>query len=196
MPYAELHAKTNFSFLEGASHPEEMVRRAGELGYAALAVTDRSSLAGVVRAHGTAKEAGVKLLVGAEVTPDDAPPAVLRAATIDTPASPCYAGPIGAGGRTFPVHCREVAGKGMGEPMPTILRAGPYRFYFHSHEPNEPPHVHVDRDELSARFWLEPVGLARNFGFSPKELRRIQIVVGQHQASFLEAWHGHLGTGG
>ncbi|MFW5693157.1 MAG: DNA polymerase III subunit alpha, partial [Thermoguttaceae bacterium] len=79
MPYAELHAKTNFSFLEGASHPEEMVRRAGELGYAALAVTDRNSLAGVVRAHGAAKEAGVKLLVGAEVTPDDAAPAVLLA---------------------------------------------------------------------------------------------------------------------
>ncbi|MDZ7617425.1 MAG: PHP domain-containing protein, partial [Patescibacteria group bacterium] len=79
MPYAELHAKTNFSFLEGASHPEELVRRAAELGYAALAVTDRNSLAGVVRAHGEAKEAGVKLLVGAEITPDDTPPVVLLA---------------------------------------------------------------------------------------------------------------------
>ena len=48
--YAELHAKSNFSFLEGASHPEELVERAAELGYAALAVTDRNSLAGVVRA--------------------------------------------------------------------------------------------------------------------------------------------------
>lgn len=79
MPYAELHAKTNFSFLEGASHPEELVRRAAELGYAALAITDRNSLAGVVRAHGEAKEAGVKLLVGAEITPDDASPVVLLA---------------------------------------------------------------------------------------------------------------------
>jgi DNA polymerase III alpha subunit len=77
--YAELHAKTNFSFLEGASHPDELVRRAAELGYAALAITDRSSLAGVVRAHGAAKEVGLKLLVGAEITPDDAPPAVLLA---------------------------------------------------------------------------------------------------------------------
>ena len=58
MPYAELHAKTNFSFLEGASHPDELVQRAAELGYAALAVTDRNSLAGVVRAHQAAKEAG------------------------------------------------------------------------------------------------------------------------------------------
>ncbi|MHC4177293.1 MAG: PHP domain-containing protein, partial [Planctomycetota bacterium] len=77
--YAELHAKTNFSFLEGASHADELVRRAAELGYAALAITDRSSLAGVVRAHGAAKEVGLKLLIGAEITPDDAPSVVLLA---------------------------------------------------------------------------------------------------------------------
>lgn len=40
--------------------------------------------------------------------------------------------------------------------VPTVLMAGPYRFYFYSHEPNEPPHVHVDRDNLSAKFWLNP----------------------------------------
>ena len=74
--------------------------------------------------------------------------------------------------------------------MPTVLRIGPYRFYFYSHEPNEPPHVHVDRDDLSAKFWLQPVGLA------PKELRRLQKLVIQHQAAFLEAWHGHLGADG
>ena len=79
MSYAELHAKTNFSFLEGASHPDEMVQRAAELGYAALAITDRNSLAGVVRAHVAAKALGLKLLVGAEITPEDAPPAVLLA---------------------------------------------------------------------------------------------------------------------
>ena len=83
-----------------------------------------------------------------------------------------------------------------GEHMPTALRSGPYRFYFYSHEPNEPPHVHVDRDDLSAKFWLEPVALARNFGFSAKELRRIQKLISQHQAEFLEAWNGHLGAGG
>src|SRR5437879_5923465 len=53
--YAELHCRTNFSFLEGASHPDELVARAAELGHAALAVTDRNNLAGVVRAHGAAK---------------------------------------------------------------------------------------------------------------------------------------------
>jgi error-prone DNA polymerase len=78
--YAEMHCRTNFSFLEGASHPDELVNRAAELGYAALAVTDRNSLAGVVRAHRAAKQAGLQLLVGAEVTPTDAPPVVVWAA--------------------------------------------------------------------------------------------------------------------
>jgi error-prone DNA polymerase len=79
MRYAELYCRSNFSFLEGASHPEELVERAAELGYAALAITDRNSLAGVVRAHIAAKELGIKLLIGAEMTPVDAPPVVLWA---------------------------------------------------------------------------------------------------------------------
>ena len=69
--YAELHCKTNFSFLEGASHADELIQRATELGYAALAVTDRNSLAGVVRAHTAAKQHGLKLIIGAEITPSD-----------------------------------------------------------------------------------------------------------------------------
>ena len=77
--YAELHCKTNFSFLEGASHPDELVERACELGYAALAVTDRNTLAGVVRAHVAAKAAGLKLLVGSEISPVDGPTVVLLA---------------------------------------------------------------------------------------------------------------------
>src|SRR5438552_18081503 len=78
--YAELHCRTNFSFLEGASHPDELVQTAAQLGYRALAITDRNSLAGVVRAHAAARSAGLKLLIGAEVTPIDAPPVVLLAA--------------------------------------------------------------------------------------------------------------------
>jgi len=77
--YAELHCRTNFSFLEGASHPDELVVRAAELGYGALAITDKNSLAGIVRAHAAAKESGLKLLIGAEITPLDAPPVVLWA---------------------------------------------------------------------------------------------------------------------
>src|SRR5437588_7674974 len=82
------------------------------------------------------------------------------------------------------------------DAMPTVLRSGPYRFYFYSHEPNEPPHVHVDRNDCSAKFWLQRVELARNFGFSPRELRRIQKLVIENVADFLEAWDGHLGAGG
>jgi hypothetical protein len=72
--------------------------------------------------------------------------------------------------------------------MPTVSRSGPYRFYFWSHEPDEPAHVHVDRDTLSAKFWLDPVQLARNHGFRPPELRRVQRLVEEHQATLLEAW--------
>jgi error-prone DNA polymerase len=77
--YAELHCKTNFTFLTGASHPDELATQAAGLGYAALAVADRHSLAGIVRAHTAAKDAGMKLLVGAEIAPVDAPPVVLLA---------------------------------------------------------------------------------------------------------------------
>lgn len=77
--YAELHCKSNFSFLEGASHPDELISQAAELGYCALAVTDRESLAGVVRAHRAAKELNFKLIIGAEVHPLDAAPTVLWA---------------------------------------------------------------------------------------------------------------------
>ncbi|MFN7804178.1 MAG: error-prone DNA polymerase [Planctomycetaceae bacterium] len=78
-PYAELHCKSNFSFLEGASHPDELVARSVELGLSALAITDRNTLAGVVRMHAAAKPAGLKLLVGAEIWLQDAPPVVVRA---------------------------------------------------------------------------------------------------------------------
>ncbi len=79
MSYAELHCKTNFSFLEGASHAHELVERAVQLGYAALAVTDHNTLAGVVRAHAAASEQHFTLIIGAEVVPVDHPPVVLWA---------------------------------------------------------------------------------------------------------------------
>ena len=65
--YAELHCRSNFSFLCGASHPEELVARAHALGYSALALTDEASLAGVVRAHAAARRVGLHLVVGAEL---------------------------------------------------------------------------------------------------------------------------------
>jgi error-prone DNA polymerase len=65
--YAELHALSNFTFLRGASHPEELVETAGALGYAALAITDECSVAGVVRAHVAARGTPIKLVVGSEI---------------------------------------------------------------------------------------------------------------------------------
>jgi hypothetical protein len=79
------------------------------------------------------------------------------------------------------------------ERMPTILRVGPYRVYFYSHEPNEPPHVHVDRDDASVKFWLNPVGLAANRGFPGHELRRIERLVEQNRQQLLEAWNVEFG---
>ena len=78
--------------------------------------------------------------------------------------------------------------------MPTALRSGPYRFYFYSHEPSEPAHIHIDRDDLSAKFWLDPVQLAGNFGFRAHELRAIQSLVERHREMLLEAWDGFFGT--
>ena len=71
--YAELQVTTNFSFLRGGSHPEELVMRAAELGYRAIGIADRNTLAGVVRAHSAAKRAGIKLLVGARLDLQDGP---------------------------------------------------------------------------------------------------------------------------
>ncbi len=64
--FAELHCKSNFSFLYGASHPEELVAQAAELGYRGIAITDECSLAGVVKAHEEAKKRGIHLVIGAE----------------------------------------------------------------------------------------------------------------------------------
>ena len=78
-PYAELHCISNFTFLRGASHAEELVERAHELGYTALAITDECSLAGVVRAHMAAQKCGLKLIVGSEIRFTDGPSIVLLA---------------------------------------------------------------------------------------------------------------------
>lgn len=77
--------------------------------------------------------------------------------------------------------------------MPTIARIGPYRVYFYSHDMQEPPHVHVDRDDNTAKLWLTPVALAGSIGFRPKELRGIQRMVTEHVVEFVEAWHDYFG---
>jgi hypothetical protein len=73
--------------------------------------------------------------------------------------------------------------------MPQVLRVGAYRFYFYSHE----PHIHVDRERFSAKFWLQPTSLARNLGFNGRELRAIERIVEENRVLFLERWNGYFG---
>ncbi|MFY7893223.1 MAG: PHP domain-containing protein, partial [Pirellula sp.] len=76
-PYVELHCKSNFSFLEGASHAHELVQQAKLLGYSGLAISDRDTLAGIVRAHTAAKDQNLRFIVGCEINPIDGPAVVL-----------------------------------------------------------------------------------------------------------------------
>ena len=77
--------------------------------------------------------------------------------------------------------------------MPTVLRIGVFRLYFYSHEPNERPHVHVDRDEATIKVWLEPMEVAKSRGFRAHEIGGILIMVAEHQEHLLEAWHEYFG---
>ena len=76
--------------------------------------------------------------------------------------------------------------------MPTILVHGPYRFFFVSLDRGEPPHIHVQRERMVAKFWLTPIKLAKAGGFSQKELNKIGDLVREHQKLFLERWHEHF----
>jgi hypothetical protein len=73
--------------------------------------------------------------------------------------------------------------------MPTVLRSGPYRFFFYAGDRDEPPHVHVERDDCEAKFWLDPVRLQRSHGFSASEIRRIEKLVEENQQHLLERWN-------
>jgi len=78
--------------------------------------------------------------------------------------------------------------------VPTVLALAGYRFFFFSLEGNEPPHVHVERGDEMAKYWLSPVQLAESHGFRSHELNRLRAMVIEHRNTFLEAWHGHFGN--
>ena len=76
--------------------------------------------------------------------------------------------------------------------MPTILRIGPFRFFFYSNEDGEPAHIHIQRDTMLAKFWLRPVALASSIRFTPKELRRLETLVTENKETLLEAWNEYF----
>jgi Domain of unknown function (DUF4160) len=77
--------------------------------------------------------------------------------------------------------------------MPTILRSGALRFFFYSLENSEPPHIHVESRDATAKYWLEPVELVRSRGFRARELTRLRATIIEHRHEFLEAWYAHFG---
>jgi hypothetical protein len=76
--------------------------------------------------------------------------------------------------------------------MPKILQVGRYHFSFFSNETGEPPHIHVKANGNQAKFWLNPVELASNYGFKAYELNKIKQIVWQYQTEFIEAWHEYF----
>lgn len=78
--------------------------------------------------------------------------------------------------------------------MPTVFEDGPYSLIFFSSDRGEPPHIHVKRERLIAKFCLNPVVLAKNRGFPGHELNRIVRLVDQHEIILLEAWHEYFGA--
>jgi len=76
--------------------------------------------------------------------------------------------------------------------LPTILRSGPYRFFFYSNEGVEPAHVHIQRERSVAKFWLKPVSLASATRVAPKDIRDMRKLVEEHRLKLLEAWDGYF----
>ncbi|MBC7965539.1 MAG: DUF4160 domain-containing protein [Fuerstia sp.] len=77
--------------------------------------------------------------------------------------------------------------------MPTVFRSGPFRFFFYAGDGGEPPHVHVERDDCEAKFWLDPVRLERSHGFPAKEINRLAELIEQHESELLEKWNEFFG---
>lgn len=73
--------------------------------------------------------------------------------------------------------------------MPTVLRVGPFRFFFYAGDGGESPHVHVERDDCELKFWLDPIRLERSHGFRRKDINRIRALIEKHQQQLLESWN-------
>ena len=76
--------------------------------------------------------------------------------------------------------------------MPTVLRVGPFRFFFFSNESQEPAHIHVKAGENQAKFWLDPVEIAANYGFNGRHLSQLERIIEEHRLELLEAWNEYF----
>ena len=76
--------------------------------------------------------------------------------------------------------------------MPTTLRSGPYRFFFYAGDRSEPPHIHVEHDYHTAKFWLNPVRLERSRGLSRQEINQLERLVEATQEQFVERWNEYF----
>jgi hypothetical protein len=74
-------------------------------------------------------------------------------------------------------------------PTPTVLRVGPFRFFFYAGDGDEPPHIHVERDHGEAKFWLDPIRLERSRGLRRNDASQIRELIEEHAESLLESWN-------
>ena len=78
--------------------------------------------------------------------------------------------------------------------MPTVLKVGPYRFFFYAGDRDEPKHVHVEREDKIAKFWLDPVRLQNSGGFSRVEISSIHKIINENHLKLMEVWHEYFGS--
>jgi hypothetical protein len=78
--------------------------------------------------------------------------------------------------------------------MPTVLKVGPYRFFFYAGDYDEPQHVHVERDDKIAKFWLDPIRLQSSGGFDRIEITKIHRIINEKHSKLLEAWNEYFGN--
>ena len=73
-------------------------------------------------------------------------------------------------------------------PMPTVLRKNGFRFHFYSREGNEPPHIHVEKGDNEGKFWLSPISLSDNYGFSSTEISKIIRIIKEHRLQLIDKY--------
>lgn len=79
--------------------------------------------------------------------------------------------------------------------MPTVLRIGPYRFFFYAGDRDEPQHIHIEKDNKLAKFWLNPIRLQSSGGFNRREITQTQQIIQEHQIQLMEGWNEYFNDG-